>query len=113
MQKNSVKSQTRLNASNRAELLAEYAAGMPVRELAARFGVHRSTVWEAAAATGIERGKTELSDEVCQQANRLYSKGISLTRVAMRLGISYLTVRSAVIAGGGTIRSAGRQRTPK
>lgn len=110
MRKNSVQSQTRLNASNRAELLVGYAAGVPVRELAARFGIHRATIWEAATAAGIERGKTELSDEVREHANRLYAEGMSLGHVAKRLRISTEVARPAVIASGGTIRPAGRQR---
>jgi len=100
-----------LNASNRRELLAGYAAGVPVRELAARFGIHRATIWEAATAAGIERGKTELSDEVREHASRLYAEGLSLAHVASHLQISYEVARSAVIASGGTIRPAGRQRT--
>jgi len=100
-----------LNASNRAELIAGYASGVPVRELAARFGIHRATIWEAATAAGIERGKAELSDEVREHANLLYAEGMSLAHVAKRLRISYEVARSAVIASGGTIRAAGRQRT--
>lgn len=110
VRKNSVQSQTRLNASNRAELLAGYAAGVPVRELAARFGIHRATIWEAATAAGVVRGKAELSDEVREQANRLYAEGMSLAHVAKRLRISNEVARSAVIASGGTIRPAGKQR---
>ena len=110
VRRNSVQSQTRLNASNRAELLAGYAAGVPVRELAARFGIHRATIWEAATAAGIERGKADLSDEVREQANRLYAEGMSLAHVARHLRISYEVARSAVVVSGGTIRAAGRQR---
>ena len=113
VRRNSVQSQTRLNASNRAELLAGYAAGVPVRELASRFGIHRATIWEAATAAGIEREKAELPDEVREQANRLYAEGMSLAHVAKNLRISYKVARSAVVASGGTIRAAGRQRTRK
>lgn len=83
---------------------------MPVRELAARFGIHRTTIWEAATAAGIARGKAELPDEVREHANRLYAEGMSLAHGAKRLRISNEVARSAVIASGGTIRPAGKQR---
>jgi len=35
-----------LNASNRAALLAAYSEGVPLKELTARFGVHRATINE-------------------------------------------------------------------
>ena len=48
VRENSRQSQTRLSVSNRAELLAGYADGVPVRELATRFNVHRGTAREIA-----------------------------------------------------------------
>ena len=40
------RSRTHLNASNRAALLAAYSEGVPLKELTARFGVHRATINE-------------------------------------------------------------------
>ncbi|SII71240.1 Uncharacterised protein [Mycobacteroides abscessus subsp. abscessus] len=57
--KNSFQSQTRLNASNRAGLLAKYAAGVTNQVLADRFGIHRTTIWEATTAPGIEKDNAE------------------------------------------------------
>lgn len=54
VRENARQSQIRLSVSNRAELLAAYAAGVPVQELAARFGVHQGTVWEAARRAELE-----------------------------------------------------------
>lgn len=108
--KNSVQTQTRLSASNRAEVLAGYVAGVPVRVLADRFGVHRATVWKIARSAGLDVRRPELAAEVRERAARLYAGGMTLAEVANELRISDDSVRSAVVACGGTIRPRGRQR---
>ena len=42
--KNPAKSQTRLTTEQRVNLLADYEAGIPVRAIAAKYGVHRGTI---------------------------------------------------------------------
>lgn len=110
VRENSRQTQTRLSASNRADLLAGYAEGVPVRELASRFGVHRGTVREVARRAGIAARQPELLADKRAQAARLYGDGLTLAQVAQRLGISDAAVRSAVLACGGTIRPGGRRR---
>lgn len=110
VRENSCQSQTRLSISNRAELLAAYAAGAPVWELATRFKVHRGTVREIARQAGLAARQPELHDAIRQNAARLYTDGLTLAQVAARLGVSNEAVRSAVIACGGTIRPGGRRR---
>lgn len=85
---NSRQTQTRLSASNRADLLAGYADGVPVRELATRFGVHRGTVREVARRAGIAARQPELPTRKRAQAARLYEGGLTLAQVAEQLGIS-------------------------
>lgn len=109
VRESSRQSQTRLSVSNRSELLAGYTAGVPVRELAARFKVHRGTVREIARQAGLAARQPELPDSVRQDAARLYADGLTLVQVAIQLGISNEAVRSAVLACGGTIRSGGRR----
>ncbi|WP_152024509.1 hypothetical protein [Tessaracoccus flavescens] len=110
MRENSRQSQTRLSVSNRAELIAGYADGVPVRELATRFNVHRGTVREIARQAGLAARRPELPDAIRQDAAQLYAGGMTLAQVAARLGVSHESVRSAVIACGGTIRAGGRRR---
>lgn len=88
-------SQTRLSASNRSELLAAYAAGVPVQELTARFGVYRGTVWEMARRAGLDTRASALSEQTRQEAARLYGDGMTLMQIAERLGISDEAVRAA------------------
>src|SRR5690625_7801454 len=64
VRENSRQSQTRLSVSNRAELLAGYASGVPVRELAAQFKVHRGPVRERARQAGLAARRPELPDAI-------------------------------------------------
>ncbi|WP_420795327.1 helix-turn-helix domain-containing protein [Dietzia alimentaria] len=107
---NSRQSQTRLNASDRAELVAAYASGAPVSDLAARFRIHRSTVWQLAVQSGLVTRRPELSDELRTAAARLSDSGLTLIQVSERLGISDEGVRAAVLACDGTVRRPGRRR---
>ncbi|WP_420734634.1 helix-turn-helix domain-containing protein [Brevibacterium luteolum] len=109
VRENSRQSQTRLSVSNRAELLAGYADGVP-GELATRFNVHRGTVREIARQAGLAARRPELPDAIRQDAAQLYAGGMTLAQVAARLGVSNESVRSAVLAWGGTIRPGGRRR---
>lgn len=100
--------QTGLNAANRKELAAGYAAGVPVKELAERFGVHRATVNRVAAQAGLQARRVPLSEQRQAEAARLYAEGMTLREVAAKLGTGKDAVRSAVVAHGGMIRSRGR-----
>ncbi len=110
MRKNSGQSQTRLSASSRVALLAGYAEGVPVQELARRFNVHRATVREIARRAGHPSRAPEHSQQLRSEAARLYAEGFTLSQVSAQLGIGDEAVRSAVVANGGTIRPKGRRR---
>ncbi|HMR50406.1 MAG: hypothetical protein ACOX61_09715 [Brooklawnia sp.] len=98
-----------MSASNRADLLAAYTDGVPVRQLAVRFKVHRGTVSEIARRAGLEPRSPTLPQPVREEAARLYADGLTLVEVGAKLGISHNAVRSAVVACGGTLRPAGRR----
>lgn len=98
-----------MSVSNRAELRAGYAAGVPVRELATQSKVHRGTVREIARQAGLAARQPELPDVIREDAARLYADGLTLAQVATRLGIRNEAVRSAVLACGATIRPGGRR----
>lgn len=99
-----------MSVYNRAKLLAGYTAGVPVREVATRFKVHRGTLREIARQAGLAARQPELHDAIRQDAARLYADGLTLAQVAGRVGISDEAVRSAVLACGDTIRPSGRRR---
>ncbi|TLP95188.1 helix-turn-helix domain-containing protein [Nesterenkonia salmonea] len=98
-----------MSASIRAEVLEGYGAGTPVRVLARRFGVHRSTVREIARRAGVQPQRMAPTEEAQAEAARLYTEGLTLAQVSKRLGISDESVRAAVLASGGAIRRRGRR----
>lgn len=84
--------------------------GVPVQELARRFNVHRATVREIARRAGHPSRAPEHSQQLREEAARLYAEGFTLSQVAVQLEISDEAVRSAVITAGGSIRPKGRRR---
>ena len=109
--KDPAKSQTRLTTERRVELLADYEAGMPVRAIAVKYGVHRGTIPTFVLRSGGRLRPTGLSKERRASAAILYGDGHTLQEVAERLGIDPKTVRNAVIAEGATLRPRGRRPT--
>ena len=75
---NSRQSQTRLHASNRAALLAAYAEGVPVKELASLFGAHRATDSEVAQPAGLPSRMPGLPEQTRPEAARHYTAGVTL-----------------------------------
>jgi DNA-directed RNA polymerase specialized sigma24 family protein len=106
--KNRVQSQTRLSPSRRAELLADYEEGVPIRVIAAKFGVHRATVSELVRRAGIPARQPGLLTKDHGQAAALYEAGLTLGQVAERFSVSVETVRAAVVAEGVQVRPRGR-----
>ncbi len=106
--RNPAKSQTRLSPRRRAELVAAYQAGEPVRTIAGRFGVHRGTVSEFVRQAGVPPRELGLDAAGRARAASLYESGLTLAQVAEEVAASVETVRSAVLAEGGTIRPRGR-----
>lgn len=107
--KNSVKSQTRLTPEQRAELVADYEAGMPVKTIAAKYRVHRGTVPTFVSRAGGSLRTPGLDDDGRRRASALYEAGLTLAEVAERLAVDPKTVRDAVVGFGADIRPRGRQ----
>ncbi|MBO1902498.1 helix-turn-helix domain-containing protein [Leucobacter weissii] len=92
----------------RAELLADYEAGAPVQAIAAKFRVHRATVFEVVRRAGLPGRDPGLSAETRGRAASLYANGLTLAQVAEQIGAGIDAVRAAVLAEGGHIRPRGR-----
>jgi hypothetical protein len=90
-----------LKVSDVDEMVALYdpAAGMGVKQLAARLGVHRSTVGKFLKARGIDTRPT-LKPEQVPAAAALYRSGLTLGQVADYYGLSYSTVREKLVEAG-------------
>jgi transposase len=77
-----------LTPSEVTELLAEYEAGMPVKALAARFGLHKNTVSQIVKRAGATTRWSQSTPAQRKHAAALYSEGHSLSQVAKRVGVT-------------------------
>lgn len=75
------------------ELIAAYAAGATVYELAERYGIHRTRVSKLIKQAGGSVRYHETAGIDLARAEELHASGISLTEVARHLGVG----RSALI----------------
>jgi transposase len=107
--KNRAQSQTRLRSARRAELIADYEAGMPVKAISAKYGVHRGTIPALVRRAGAEVRVAGLDAEERARASALYESGMTLVQVARRMGIGDDAVRQAVLDEGGQLRPRGRR----
>ena len=80
---------------------------MPVKQIAERFGVHRTTITKIVTSAGVKVRSQPLASSTRDEARHLYDSGRSLAQVAEQLGVSASAVRSAVLVTGGTLRPAG------
>ena len=93
------------------ELVASYRAGSTLRELAARYGVHRNTVRRLVACAGVTPRYRALGPAEIDEATKLYAAGMSLAAVGASFGVHANTVRSALIKADRRTRdSHGRDR---
>lgn len=110
--KNPAKSQTRLTPARRAELVADYESGMPVRIIAAKHGVHRGSIPKLVRMAGGALRASGLSDTARVRALAFYNEGLTLQEVAAQLDADEKTVRNAIVALGGRVRPRGRRANP-
>ena len=86
--------QRRLSPSDIDELVNAYRGGATISQLAAEFGVHRTTVAGHLDRHGVPRHseQTTWDDEILRQAAELYATGLSLADVADQFGVDAQTV---------------------
>lgn len=86
------------------ELVEAYRDGANVQQLAAQFGVYRSTAGKHLATQGIDTKPPALPPDDIPVAASLYELGWSLGRIARKFGISDNTVRSRLLDAGVEMR---------
>lgn len=107
--------QRRLSAEEIEALVAAYAAGRSVRDLARAYTIHAETVRAHLDRAGVPRraGHTAKLDAAAEAtACRLYESGLSLRRVSQQLGVSDNTVLKTLRKHGVQTRSSGRSSHP-
>ncbi len=106
-QDNSVRTRRarQLSKSETQQLLADYGSGMLVREIAAKFGIHRITVTNLVNVAGAPVRFRGLEPRAIKEASRLYKEeGWSLARLAKRYDVTPMTVRHYLLKGNVKMR---------
>jgi hypothetical protein len=92
--------QRRLTADEQSGLIAGYRDGQSVKELAARYHVHRTTVTAALLRCGEPLRPVGLSDDQVDEAARRYLNGWSLAMLGAAFTVDDETVRQALQRAG-------------
>ena len=104
-----MQSQTRLRPTRQAELIADYVAGMSVKAISEKYGVHRGTIPDVVKRAGVAVRVAGLGADERARASSLYESGMTLVQVARHMDIGDEAVRQAVLDEGGQIRPRGRR----
>jgi len=97
--------QRRLTAKQAKQLISEYEAGADMTVLAARWGLHRTTVAAHVRRAGVELRRQGVPADRLYEAVRLYNEGWSLQRLAERYDCDEETVRQALKRAGVRLRA--------
>jgi transposase-like protein len=111
MVKSRAQSRTRLRLSKRAELVADYEAGTPVKAICEKCGVHRNTIPMIVRRAGVAVWAAGLDADERARASSFYEGRLTLVQVARQISVGNETVRRAVLDEGGQIRPRGPQIT--
>lgn len=101
-----VTAESQLGADGVEALLARYQSGVSAHSIAQDLGISAAGVTRLVRKHGLEVHDPLPSDEIVKQAGELYASGLSLQRVADRVGVPKSTVRKVLIATGVPMRLA-------
>lgn len=104
---------TRLRPEQITQLIADYQAGVHLRELAKNYKISESTVKRHIRASGVPHRTTwALTAEQVREATHLYvEERWSILRLSKHLGCAEETVRNALRKNGVTLRTRGRPKS--
>lgn len=96
---------TSLSDAQRQEVIADYLAGISLREITARYGIHRDTVLQICKKAGHSARRRGLTPEQAQEAAALYANGRqSLAAIGKHFGVSPTTIHRYLVMTGVEIR---------
>jgi transposase len=98
-------SQTRLSLVQIQALVDGYRTGALIKDLAKRFGVHRTTVTTVLARHGVALRPVSLSDRQVMTAGRLYECGWTLAQLARKYDVDDMTIWRSLKKIGVVMRS--------
>ena len=101
----------KLSSSIVSNVISDYSDGVPVHELAKKYGVHRATISGHLDRAGVSRRPRSLTEAQIDEAVELYESGLSLERIGKRLGFDSTTVLKELrLRGVRTRDTHGRQK---
>jgi DNA invertase Pin-like site-specific DNA recombinase len=92
--------QTFLTASEVDRLIEDYNAGMSVRALATKYGIHRATVSAHLSRRDTRRRRPGLDVDEQAEVVRLFRAGVSMRAISRRLGVGRKPVRACLVDVG-------------
>jgi transposase-like protein len=72
----------------RRQIVARRKTGTPIKQIAADFGLNRSTINDILRAEGVPARRATIGPEHREEIVRLYGEGLSIAQVAKRYGVS-------------------------
>ena len=89
--------QTFLTASEVDALIGDYLAGMSVKALAERYGIHRATVFSHLRRRNVPSRRPGLGIDEKAEAVRLARAGVSMRAIPESMGVDRKAVRRAMV----------------
>lgn len=96
--------QRRLSAAEKVDVARRYQAGTQMKELAALYGVHPSTVSHNLRSLGVPLRRQGLRGNDLPEAARLYDEGWPLSQLGEKYGCHATTIRAALAGYGAKMR---------
>jgi lambda repressor-like predicted transcriptional regulator len=100
-----------LRAVPAAQLTGEYASGLTMAQIAARYGVSRTTISTRLRAAGAA-SRRQATPVPADEAATLYQQGATLTGLAAKYAVSATTIKRSLASVGVPVRPGGGQRIP-
>ncbi len=93
-----------------ADLVACYAAGVLLEDLASTFQINQTTIQKYVRAHGLARRSATVEQKQLDETIRLYRAGRSVEFIAASLGIGATTIRRHLVRAGVQLRRRGRPK---
>ena len=101
----------KLSSSIVSNVISDYSEGIPVNELAKKYGVHRATISGHLDRAGVSKRPRSMSEAQIDEAVQDYAAGQSLEKIGVRLGFDSSTVLKELRLRGVQMRDThGRER---
>ena len=92
--------QTFLTAVEVDSLVDDYLAGLGVKALAERYGIHRATVFSHLRRRNVPSRRPGLGVDEKAEAVRLARAGVSMRAIGRRMGVGRKAVRVSLVEAG-------------